>query len=296
MRFYETYTPRHYGRVISKSWGPVSEKALRHRNLNRNVIGAYHYERATIGDFIVRDTADGNRIVFKCFCIENEGPGSTASGSDLRIVAGEYNIMWYNTSVWLPRPGKNDFKLAREGPNPLFPFLPRSKDDSKGTRGLGVVVSDKNVPTDGRGFAKWIHARGRSGIMIHLGRDPTGSEGCLLLTDKIDKVNKKTEPDTPDEYTGGNMFDRAATHRAIVKFYELVEAWGPHQFVLYVTDPDTPPPPDYETEKVEGDDYNDSDDDDAYDPMNVPSYNRMEHRMNTKNGYYDLKIDFSTTI
>ena len=296
-RFHETYTPRHYGRVIkSPGFKPRKPGQLRHLDLNKNVEGAFHYERATVGTFKVFDSSEGNREVFSCFCIENEGPDSSKEGSDLRLPAGEYNIVWYNSTVWLPTPPKDAFKLAPPGL-----FTPLTGREKPSTRGLGVVGSDKNLKLDARGFSPSVHARGRSGVAIHLGRDPTGSEGCLLLTDKLDLVPEKDKDKTPDKWTGGNnkwtKEDMSATFKAVIRFYSLVDRWGPHNFVLIIVNPDSPPPLPYETERVESGDFSDSDDgDDAFDPMNVPSYNRMEHRMNTKNGYYDLKIDFSTTI
>ena len=267
-RLFETYEPKNYDNYKLKK-GAMHPNSHRYKDLNTNLPNSKRYERSTVGSFTVYDTSMGNKEVFKCFCVENEGPSESRQNYDLRIMPGDYHICWTYTSTTLPD-------------------IPATKYGGKKRGLLTMKANEKNVVSpDG-----WIerpgpHAARR--VIIHIGQIPQHSEACILLVSGLFKAkNPKTGE---QEYTGKGYSSGLAN----TGFYNLVDRYGPQNFLLQVVETGDPPPPPYETEAVEGGDYSDAGED-TFDPMDMPSFERMEHRMNTKNGYYDLKIDFSTTI
>lgn len=98
-------------------------------------------EGATIGELLIKDTH--NKILFKCFTLENEGSSTDTPRLDKRIMPRTYRIEWTNTSVTLP-------------------------SEYKG-RGL-LLTCDSILP-------KFRDRR----ILIHIGNYPQDTEGCLLL-------------------------------------------------------------------------------------------------------------------
>lgn len=281
-RMFETYKPEHNNYRIKE---PMHSSAHRYPDLNKNEAKSLRYERATVGRWTVYDSAEGNRVVYECYCIENEGPSSKKSGSDLRIEPGDYHIAWHNTTVWLPTVAKYGKMTSDE----LFPPMKRGEKNT--TRGLITIRPNENNKIGANGFITTFGAHAGRGVMIHLGRMPQHSEACLLLTEKLDE---KKNPETGKmEYTGTSIRDHNATIRAVVNFYKLVVQFGPHQFLLQVVESGDPPPPPYETEKPPEDEegYGGADDDD-FDPTSLPPLERLKEKLNTKNGYYDLLIEF----
>lgn len=103
-------------------------------------------EDSTVGELQVFETAT-NKVLFKCFTIENGGPSTDESGKDKRIVARTYNLKWRKpTSVTLPA----------------------------GWDKAPWLYTYENTDFESR-F-----------ILIHVGNSPHDSRGCILLN-TVDK-------------------------------------------------------------------------------------------------------------
>lgn len=107
-------------------------------------------EDSTIGTFKMFE--DGKEI-FSCFCCENIGPSTDASGTDKRIMPRTYYFKWYDSS-------KN---------GPLAKKYPEYNSKTPG-RYKALLLFTPELPS----------FEGRY-ILIHTGNGPAHTAACLLL-------------------------------------------------------------------------------------------------------------------
>lgn len=109
-------------------------------------------ENATLGKLSVLDTKDKDKVLFKCFTLENGGASTDISGQDKRIVSRDYALEWTDS--------------ARNGN--LAKKYPKFK---RGARNTAIWLN-----------CDWILPKFRARrILIHIGNYPQDTAGCILL-------------------------------------------------------------------------------------------------------------------
>lgn len=153
-------------------------------------------EGSTIGELRVYDEKGEN--IFSCFTLENGGESTSESGTDRRILAGEYYLRWTssNTNSGLAIQ-YNYWKKANH--------LKKIKDGTQGRNIAVWVMSDT------------IENHNKRRILIHIGNSPQDTLGCILCG-----------------YINGNNGKIGNSTKAINDLFLLFEKYGIENFKLTI--------------------------------------------------------------
>lgn len=151
---------------------------------------------STIGELRVYDEKGEN--IFICFTLENGGESTSESGTNRRILAGEYYLRWTssNTNSGLAIQ-YNYWKKANH--------LEKIKDGTQGRNIAVWVMSDT------------IENHNKRRILIHIGNYPQDTLGCILCG-----------------YTNGNNGKIGNSTKAINDLFLLFEKYGIENFKLTI--------------------------------------------------------------
>lgn len=153
-------------------------------------------EGSTIGELRVYDEKGEN--IFSCFTLENKGDSTSESGTDRRILAGEYYLRWTSSNTNSGLAIKYDYWKKEN-------HLEKIKDGTQG-KNIAVWVMSNTIEN---------HNKRR--ILIHIGNSPQDTLGCILCG-----------------YINGNNGKIGNSTKAINDLFLLFEKYGIENFKLTI--------------------------------------------------------------